>query len=114
MRTFVISISLFLLLLCCIIINSIYLTGLTEKMLVLANGLPETIYELSDIWEQNRNYVGITVNYSYIYTISTSIISTKRLYEGSCEGEFEAARDILYEAIMRLHELERFSLDNII
>ena len=114
MKSFIISIVMLLLIVCGIVFNSIYLTNLTEEMLDLAGDIPENLDELTILWEKNHKIIGITVNNNYIYDITTSLISARRLYEGSCEGESEAARDILYEAILRLHEIEKFSIDNII
>ena len=123
MRMFIISIIVLAVIITCVVCNSLYMDNLTNQMLDLISELPENsdpngdtsiIDELYDIWKLNQNFIAVTANSVHITDIIAALADTKQFYLSENNTHYQCARENLYQAMYRLHELERFSLDNII
>jgi len=123
MRVFIISIIVLAVIIICIVCNSLYMDNFTNKMLNLISDLPRNsslhgdtakIDELYDIWESHKAFLAITANSGYITDITTALINVKFFYLSEHDTHYKNACEHLYQAVYRLHELERFSIDNII
>jgi|GEM_PF-3569847 hypothetical protein len=123
MRVFILSVIVLTIIIAFIVCDSIYMDNITNKMLDLISNLPENsnpqgdmeiIDELSALWKSNEVFVAINANNSYINDISAALIDVKKFYLSEYDTLYQRACEHLYQAVYRLHELERFSLDNII
>lgn len=123
MRVFITAIIILAVIISGIVCNTIYMERLTTQMLDIISNLPEhsdlfgdtsLIQELYNLWETNRKIVAINANSCYITDITTALIDVEKYYTSEYDAQYQAARGHLYQAIYRLHELEKFSFDNII
>jgi len=123
MRVLIISIIILAVLITGTVCNTIYMDNLTNKMLNIIANLPEqsnpngdvsAIDELSYMWEKNSHFVAISAGSDYITDISAALTETREFYLSEYNAHYKCAHAKLYRAVCRLHELERFSLDNII
>lgn len=123
MRLFIISVVILSIIIAGTIWNSIYMSNLTSNMLEIIENLPDdsdingdfSIFdELNKLWEDNHYIVAMNTDSVYVMDITESIINAKRFYVSDNKTHYKVSRDHLYQAVKRLHELEKFSFANII
>lgn len=125
MRLFIISLTILAIITAGIVYNTIYMDKLTNEMLEIVSNLPEHsnrdgdisesgIDTLYDLWESHKSIVAINAGSIYINDITAALIDVRNLYLSDHDAHYQAALEHLHQAVYRLHELERFSLDNII
>lgn len=123
MKMFIAAVSLIILITAGVIINTVYIDNLTSEMLSLINELPEntaadidlkTIETLDELWNSNKKIVAITAKSDYIISISAYLVDTKKFITSDNNAEYQSSRLHLRDSVVRLRELERFTIDNII
>ena len=123
MRVLIISVIIIAVIVTGTVCNTLYMDNLTNKMIELIVNLPEqsnplgdtsALDLLADMWEINSHYVAVIASSVYISDITASLTETREFYLSEHHTHYRFAREKLYQAVFRLHELERFSLGNII
>lgn len=119
MRVFIFSIVIMIIIISGIICNTLYMDNLTNKMLEIIKELPENddstkLDELIQLWDSNIKFVSINIGTIYIIDINAAIIDVEAYFQSDFDSHYKSACNHLYQAVLRLHELERFSIDNII
>lgn len=123
MRVFIFSIVIMTIIIAVIICNTLYIENVTNKMLAIIEELPENadihgdstkLDELVELWNSSIKFVAINTTSIYIIDITAAIIDVETYFKSDLDSHYKSACDHLYQAVLRLHELERFSIDNII
>ncbi len=74
----------------------------------------DAIKKFTDIWNKNKNKLGLFIVYDYIYNIQAAVDQLTDFYAGKYYTDYSTQRKMLITAIKRMQEVEEFSLDNII
>ena len=123
MRVLIISIIIIAMIITGTVCNTLYMDNLTNKMLEIIVDLPDEpnplgdtseLDLLADMWETHSRYVAVIASNAFISDITAALTETREFYLSEHDAHYKFAREKLYQAVFRLHELERFSLDNII
>ena len=118
MRSTLISIILFSLLLCGIIINGIYVHNVSSQLTQYADKLSpqneNTLSELEDYWSTNKNRLGISISGAYLDGVEKTIISMRSAYDEGDEVEFRKNIHLLRQSAETIKRSERISLDAIL
>ena len=72
------------------------------------------IKNFTDIWNKNKNKLGLFIVYDYIYNIQAAVDQLTDFYAGEYYTDYSTQRNMLITAIKRMQEVEEFSLENII
>lgn len=118
MRSFWISVALFVLLIAVIIGNAVYVHHVTEEILARLSHLTAESDEremaaLEAYWEKHRAFVALSISYQELDHLSESLISLRATYDTGNAIDFELYRQICRDASRELARLERFSLENL-
>lgn len=120
MKTFVISIVLFLSMSLAIAANSIYINNVTNTVEELTNSLSETddctneVLYIYELWRKNLRFLSISVSFHETEVITEAILSMQ-IYAGTPSvPEFKYAKAKLIEAVSEIRIGEKFSISNII
>lgn len=114
MKSFLFTLLLFVLMLCAVITNTLFIDRLTRDMLILIDQLPGSAGEdgmphldrLDARWEKARKWVGLSVSSSDINRISDELISLRAFCKYGGNGDYITAREELRLAIEDLREFE--------
>ena len=119
MKDFWISISLFVIVLMCVTINSIYVSSISSKLESIAeelnyDGSPATlISELATLWEKSRVWLSLSVDTPQLDSIDIIIDSLRLSYEMQEPFEFEKYRLQLSELSKEISILEKLTLQTV-
>ncbi len=127
MKTFIIALSLLLVVVAFALINMIYISGCVGEMLDIAENLPknkdefEANYQapldsaehLWAIWDSNIERLAYTVSYETIDRADDAMSDLYRAAQNRDGEEFTAAVLKFADSIRRLRELENFNANSI-
>lgn len=127
MKSFVTSLILLAVVVAFVIFNTIYMTNITDKMMSLAEKLPDSVEEyesnaenyasefdeLYHLWNDNINIIAYTVGYTHIDRADEAIVELYHFYLGESWQDVVACRAKCIDAISRLHKLESLHIENI-
>lgn len=120
MKTFFVSISIFLLLISVIIMNSFYINRISEQLMSAAKKITApngdrsiALSDFSNLWHKNRNKISLSVNYVYIENIGERLAAVKAAHLRGDNDMFLHELAMLKEEIRELNRLERFSSINL-
>mgnify|MGYP005764593243 CR=1 FL=1 len=127
MKAFVTSLILLALVVTFVICNTIYMTNITDKMISLAEKLPDSVEEyesnaddyasefdeLYHLWNDNINIIAYTVGYTHIDRTDEAIVELYHFYLGESWQDVVTCRAKCIDAISRLHKLESLHIENI-
>lgn len=117
MKTFWISLTLFLCLLAGILTNCVYVNRTVSHLEQLIREIPEeswdasaSLQKLSDYWTDQQDKLGFSVNYTELNEIEKLILSLQvHALEGN-QAEFERNRLLLSAAVEEIRRLEQINL----
>ena len=120
MKTFVISLLLFALMIFAIVWNFFYINNTADTLLAFANTLPESsagalerAEALLDFWRKRIDFVGFSVGYTVLDRISEQAISLVTAAKYESDFDYRLAKALLADAVKDMRRLEQFSFGNI-
>ena len=120
MKDFLISITLFVIVIVCVAINSIYVSSISSKLESIAERLDlnsspaPLIAELEAIWEKNRPWLSLSVDTPQLDSVDIIIDSIRLSYEMEDAFEFEKYRLQLSELSKEISILEKLTLQTVL
>ena len=118
MRSTIISIILFSLLLGGIIWNGIFVrqvsNTLTEYADTLVSPSDQELRSLEKYWEEKRSWIGLSVSGSYLDSVEKIIISLRSAYDLGNESEYQKNLALFRQAAETVGKAERVSIENIL
>lgn len=121
MRSLIIIIVAFFIMICLITLNYLHLNKIAEKMTDLAASLDiddaekctATILAIEEIWQKSEAIFSLSVSFRETDHLGETILSLKSAFESQNLAEFHKQRALLKDAIDGVARLERFSVLNI-
>ena len=117
MRSFNISVTLFICLCICVIANAIFIHDCADRIERAADELSapteEKLCELETLWEKRKAYIGLSISENHLDSISQTIISLRCAYESRNEAEFKKDLALLSACADEIKRYERLSVENI-
>lgn len=123
MRTFIVSLFIFVIVITVIIINGSYINSITEDMIKDTLSLPDDfenydntlkkINSLSKQWEKHHALISISVGGKYLNNVKKDLSDMKSHYECRSDNDYIASKRQLIYDLRELHNLESFSLHSI-
>ncbi len=117
MKSLIISVTLFLLVALCIIINVGYIHSTADKIEKAAVGLAEPTEEkisaLEELWKKNEGILGLSLSSTFLENVSKTVVSLRCAHESGDAAEYEKNRAFLFHCAEGIRGLERLSIENI-
>ena len=121
MRSLIIIIVAFFIMICLITLNYLHLNKIAEKMTDLTTSLDisdnkkcaESIDAIEEIWQKSEAIFSLSVSFRETDRLGETILSLKSAFESQNLAEFHKQRALLKDAIDGVARLERFSVLNI-
>ena len=115
MRSLSITVALFLLLIICIIFNSLYIHRCADRITEMATEILDgcEARELEMFWNNNKAYVGISISEAQIDNISRIITSIQLDQEYGNTPELEKDVALLLQAVESLRQYESLSIQSL-
>lgn len=121
MKTFIVSMVLFITMMTLIIVNSLYVNQTANTIMQMTTSLPAPgcldysgrITSMERLWEQHYSLLNLTVSLNDLNKVADCISQLKAYSVNDNEQDFESTRQLLVNAIKNLHRLEKLSLDSI-
>ncbi len=119
MKSFWISLVLFLLVIAGIAGNIVYIRHCADYMknaaerVLLDEESGDTLTELENFWEKNRKYIGLSVSYREVDHLCEMLISLRWAYDIKDEEELIKYRLLVQDAVKEIERLEQFSVENL-
>lgn len=127
MKSFVTALILLALVVAFVICNTLYMTDITNKMMSLAEKLPETVEdfensadeytatmdELYQLWNDHVNIIAYTVGYTHIDRADEAVVELYHFFQGESWQDVVTCRARCIDALSRLHKLESLHIENI-
>lgn len=127
MKTFLISVLLFCVVLILVICNALYIRKTTEELLILAESLPadadafeaqyhaaaEEMDALYTLWDKSFMRLAFTTGYDNINRADDAMLSMYVNFENKSGEDFAVSRAIFCDGVRRLQSLESFSFHGI-
>lgn len=119
MKTFVVSLIFFALLLGTICWNYIFINSMADEMNRQITELPacaqakDALDSLTSYWEERHAIAGLSVSYEVLYEVEENLADLRSAAAQNEASDFEAARERALTSIRQLRRLERFSIENI-
>jgi len=116
MKSFVLTVILFCLLISVIVINSLYTKNIANEIekkitdLDFEEEITDELNEIQEYWEKQEKIVGISVGFKEIDKTCELIISLKTYYQYQNKQEFERVKLLLLDVIEEITRLEKFNL----
>lgn len=118
MKTFIISMIIFSILIALVITNSIYIHKITDRMLALSLAISPNDFDgannLSLFWQKHRLFFSISVHDSQIESITEIIENIKSAAALGNDAEFNKNIILLSELLEELQKIEEISFQGII
>ena len=121
MKTFIVSMVLFITMMTHIIVNSLYVNQTANTIMQMTTSLPAPgcldyngcMTSMERLWEQHYSLLNLTVSLNDLNKVADCISQLKAYSVNDNEQDFESTRQLLVNAIKNLHRLEKLSLDSI-
>lgn len=116
MKTFYASLAVFALLLLLIFCNGRYVRHATEEMEALLSNATQTeeLNEIESAWQVRKRFLSLSVSYEEIKEVDQKLCIMKAALDTGSAESFEEARALAIEALTRIREFEKLSIDNLI
>ena len=120
MKDFLISITLLIIVLVCVVVNSIYVSSISSRLESISEALDfdsspaPLIAELEAIWEKNRPWLSLSVDTPQLDSVDIIIASIRLSYEMKEGFEFEKYRLQLSELSKEISILEKLTLQTVL
>ena len=119
MRSFIISLILFVLLIATVFGNAFYVKTVSSRIVSDTEALekscylPQAIQELEKYWEKHRGFVGLSVGHEELDRISENIISLKAACESKNKSDAKRYLLILQDLAKEMGRHEELSFENL-
>ena len=120
MKTFVVSLLLFVLMLFVILWNYFYINKTAEELLALSELLPDSVdgaleaaQKISDFWQARMDVVGFSVGYTVLDRISEQAASLLCAAKYESDFDYRLSKALLQDTVGDMRRLEKFSIGNI-
>ncbi len=120
MRSFIITLILFIFICAAVVFNNLYIRSSAEYITERVSDEnfsadPEgVIEELEKFWEKNRPIIGLSVGFKELDRMSDLILDLKSYFNLGNSSETTRTREMIREAADEISRLERFSIENIL
>lgn len=122
MRTFIVSLVIFLILLGCIIGNFFFIRSTTDNLAKMTASLPDAneteckdrVAELREFWERRRDLISLSVSYTDLNQCGSLLAALDAFSAAGDSTHFNAAKLQLLDALDELSRLEAFSIGNLL
>jgi len=119
MRSFIISLILFIVVILCIILNAAYVTKSCKQLdhlsqeISAGNNRNANIQEISEYWKNNRSMLGLSIRMNEIERMNDLIESLRASYSAQNESEIQKSCALISELALDLSRYERISVKSI-
>ncbi len=121
MKSFYMTLVLFLLLVACVAWNYLYINKVTNEMKEMLAEVGETIgaesearaHAMVEYWDREEGYVGLSVEYSILDRVKEQALLLEHCARMGDVFGYHAAYAMLGDALEDLGRLEQFSIDNL-
>lgn len=121
MKTFILSVIIFITMVTIIILNSVYINQTANMLIQMTNSLPtpgcldynSRITNMERQWKEHYSLLCLTINLNDLNKVADCISQLKAYSVNDNEQDFESTRQLLINAIKNMHRLEKLSLDSI-
>ena len=121
MKSFLLSMALFALMLLLIVCNFLYVNRTADRLLNLVDSLPSSpddsalapAEELSDFWQTRMNSIGFSVGYTVLDRVSEQAATLVCSAQYHDFFGYQLAKELLRDAVSDMRRLEQFSFGNI-
>ena len=122
MKSLLVTLSLFIILLICIGFNCVFIHETYEKMLEYSNAISiypgvenqSIILEMKKFWNDKNSIISLSLSYRDIAEISNAMDAVFASNHANDEAELNINIEKLKNAIKSIIRLERFEIDNIL
>ncbi|MBO5415626.1 MAG: DUF4363 family protein [Clostridia bacterium] len=120
MRSFIITVLLFILVCAVIVINNNYIRSSAEYIAervseeYFEENPERAISELEDFWKKNHPMISMSVGFKELDRMSDLIIDLKTYHMLGIDSEVVLTRVMIVETADEISRLERFGLENLI
>ena len=120
MRSFIVSLILFLCLLTVIFFNNIYVNRTAREisrllsLTSIEDDTSEQIDSLLSYWERHRPFLSLSVSFRELDKAQELFLALRYAYEAKNPYDFEKTKELIYDTAEDLARLERFSVENIL
>lgn len=122
MKSLLVTLSLFIILLICIGFNCVFIHETYEKMLEYSNAISKypsvenksIILEMKKFWNDKNSIISLSLSYRDIAEISNAMDAVFASNHANNEAELNINIEKLKNAIKSIIRLERFEIDNIL
>ena len=122
MKSFLISMVLFALLLLVIAWNFSYVNSTADRLLEMIEEMPSSpddsalspAEELSDFWHKRTNSIGFSVGYTVLDRVSeqaATLVTSAKYHDFF---NYQLAKELLRDAVRDMRRLEQFSVGNLL
>ena len=115
MRSLKISLTLFAMLIICIVFNSLYISRCADKLLSQADAIlvSRSTEELDSFWKSNKKYIGMSISEIQLDNISRLIVCIHCDIEQKNYANLEKDVALLCEAADGIRKYEKLSIENL-
>jgi len=119
MRSFIATLLLFFLLVGSVVVNSIYVSSVCEKLENMANALKSStqreplISQLKSIWHSNSSYLNLSIRTNEIERMNDLIESLAASHNAKNEAEFQKYCILISALASDFSNYEKFSFHSI-
>ena len=117
MKSFSISLTLFMLLAVCMIANVIFIHDCADRIKQATEELSvptdQKLCELEELWSSRKKYIGLSVSEKHLDNVSQIMIALRSAYESGDDGEFKKNLALLTASSDEIKKYECLSIENI-
>lgn len=120
MKTFYASLIVFFLLIALIVCNGVYVkrtTAALEALLSEISQMPssaESLQAIEEKWQSSKKILSLSVAFEELRELDAQLLSMRAAVSTGAAADFERARLLAMEALIRMREPEELSMDNLI
>ena len=120
MKSFVVSIMLFLTMTAAIMLNSIYINNVTNNLTRMTESLQndddctEEVAKIAEYWSENIDIISISVNFHETEAVAEAILSMIAYADSPASPEFRYAKSRFLETLSEISLGEKITISNIL
>ncbi len=119
MKSLIVTVILFCLLLGAIILNSILVHRTVDHLNDLLSQIESvtdqdsTLSELETYWEKQKKFLSLSVSFRDLDHVEETLVGLRWAYDEQDEKEFRKYHALLTDAVAEIARIERLSLENL-
>lgn len=122
MKTLLVSVSLFLIMISLITVNAIYICNVSNALksdilqldVAFDEQCEEALKSISTYWNKNKRIISLSTNSTDVNKITDCISQLQTSAKNHCQTDFETSKQLLLNLIERMPHTEKITLSSII